>query len=321
MYDGKTVLVTGGAGSFGTQYVRHLLKHPVRKVIVYSRDEFKQWNMKRAITDPRVRYFIGDIRDRRRLNHALQTVDVVVHAAALKHVVAMEYNPEEAVKTNIGGSQNVVDAILDSPVWQAILLSTDKACEPVNLYGATKMVAERLWISSNVHKSCFSFVRYGNVMESRGGVLGIWQDALARGESELTITDSRMTRFWMTYPRAIGCVDAALGFPPGLGVIGKAPRFSLITLAWTLAGKEQRVIRVTEIGRWPGEKLYETLVTQYEGERCRDAGEHYILPPENVFDDNLVYPAWPGVETGFSYESGQGEGMTPEEIGGLICPA
>jgi UDP-N-acetylglucosamine 4,6-dehydratase len=318
MFDGKTILITGGTGSFGSAFVPWVLKQPIRKLIVYSRDEYKQWCMAKSIKDSRVRFFLGDIRDLKRLTHAMATVDICIHAAALKHVTALEYNPQEAYRTNIQGTQNVIDAVVDSPCWQAVLLSTDKACEPANLYGATKMVAEKLWIASNVHKPVFSFVRYGNVMESRGGVLSVWRDALDAGKDHLEITDTRMTRFWMTYPMALGAVSLALGNPAGLGVIGKAKPFSLISLAWTLAAKYQRKVEVNEIGRQTGEKLHETLVTEFEGERCLDAGSAYVLPPLPAFNELVVYPGWPVVPTGFSYQSCQGEGMTPEEIGAML---
>ena len=318
MFDGKTVLVTGGTGSFGNAFIPWLLKKPIRKVIVYSRDEYKQWCMAKQINDSRVRWFLGDIRDRLRLTHAMANSDICIHAAALKHVTALEYNPQEAIKTNVDGTQNVINAVIDSPCRQAVLLSTDKACDPVNLYGATKMVAEKLWIASNVHKPSFSFVRYGNVMESRGGVLGIWRDALRVGMDHLEITDTRMTRFWVTYSMAIKAIELALDCPPGLGVVAKAKPFTLLSLAWALAEQYGRKIEVNEIGRQTGEKLHETLITEYEGERCEDAETAYVLPPLPAFDDTMVYPGWPLVGEGFTYESCQNGKMTAEEIGRML---
>lgn len=317
MYDGATILVTGGTGSFGSFYVPYLLKHPIRKVIVYSRDEYKQWAMARNVKDPRVRFFLGDIRDKPRLSHAMKGVDYVVHAAALKHVTAMEYNPQEAYKTNVVGTQNVIESACDAGVRRAVLLSTDKACEPVNLYGATKMVAERLWIAANVHRPSFSFVRYGNVMGSRGGVLGIWKDILDRGGRELPITDLAMTRFWMTLDDAVRAVDRAVENEPGLGWVANAPSFRLVDLMEAMADKAG--VEVTKIitGRAPGEKLHETLVTRYEGERARitDDGGYIILPPEREFDESIQYPSWGHVNSGYSFSSDHGPHMPPEVIG------
>lgn len=311
MINGKTVLVTGGTGSFGRQFCAWALTKPVRKLIVFSRDEYKQWIMAKEVGDERVRYFLGDIRDLQRLSHALQEVDTVVHAAALKHVAAMEYNPEEAYKTNIQGTQNVVNAIVDSPVNNAILLSTDKAVDPANLYGATKMVGERLWIAANVHKPCFSFVRYGNVMESRGGVLSVWRDAIARGE-HVRLTDPEMTRFWMTYPMAIACVEEALRQPAGLGIVPKAKGCKMVDLLEVLSGGNTELL-VDVVGRQPGEKLHESLLSADEVGRTVEIGEFYHIRPARAFDDALRYPRGDVLPPAFTLRSDWTR-MTVEEI-------
>ena len=282
-------------------------------MIVYSRDEYKQWAMQRALDDQRLRFFLGDVRDLRRTTDAVQRADIVVHTAALKHVTAMEYNPDQAVATNILGTQNVIDAVRHSPVRKAILLSTDKACAPANLYGVTKACAERLWIASNVHKPAFSMVRYGNVMESRGGVLELWQQAIADGK-EIKITDHTMTRFWMTYPMAIEAVSLAVKWQAGLAVIHKAPSFTLGALADALGAAK----RVT-VPRGPGEKTHEILMTEYESHRCWNAGEAYVLRPEVPYDDNVQWDhGGEKIPDGFWLSSDAQQMMSVEEIRRLL---
>lgn len=309
VFDGQRILVTGGTGSFGQAFIAWLLKQPVKKVIVFSRDEQKQFAMRRSINDGRMRYWIGCIRDAQRVRHVMQQADIVIHAAAYKIVDSMEYNPEEAAKTNVLGTQNVIDAVVDSPVRRAVLLSTDKAVSPENLYGATKKVAEALWIGANVHKLVFSFVRYGNVMESRGGVLSIWREKIAQG-LPLDLTDERMTRFWLSYPMAIAAVEEACSTQPGIGVVWKAPGFKLTALLAALA-PEGFVFRFTGIGA--GEKLHESLVSEGEVPRTYDAGKCFHIRPARVFDESLAYPSLPRVPEGFRYTSDQTR-LTVEEI-------
>lgn len=216
MLDNKTILVTGGTGSFGRKFLRMVFeKYSPKKIIIYSRDEFKQSVMKTEFKDlvdmDRVRFFIGDVRDRERLKRALKGVDYVIHAAAMKQVPTCEYNPLEAVKTNISGAQNVIDACLDCGVKKAVALSTDKAVNPINLYGGTKLVSDKLFIAANAYTgeegTVFSIVRYGNVAGSRGSVIPIFENVIQSGSKELPVTDSRMTRFWITLEQGVELVD------------------------------------------------------------------------------------------------------------------
>ena len=210
---GKTVLITGGTGSFGESFVRMILKNPrIKKVIVFSRDELKQYHMERALSDSRLRFFLGDIRDQPRLERAFSEVDIVVHAAALKQVPMLEYNPLEAIKTNVTGSQNIIEAAIDQGVKKVLLISTDKAAYPGNLYGATKLCAERLFVAANSYsadRTAFSVVRYGNVLGSRGSIVETLLKQKERGE-KVTITDPTMTRFWLNLEQAHGLVMFAL---------------------------------------------------------------------------------------------------------------
>jgi UDP-N-acetylglucosamine 4,6-dehydratase len=261
----KNILVTGGTGSFGKKFVEIMLKeyHPAR-LIVYSRDELKQHEMRMAgYKDPNLRYFIGDVRDLPRLRRAFNGVDIVVHAAALKQVPACEYNPMEAIKTNILGSSNVVDAALDAGVKKVLALSTDKAVNPVNLYGATKLAAEKLMVQSNAYaggmKTRFSCVRYGNVVGSRGSVVPLF--IKQRETGEITLTDERMTRFWISLDQGvrfvIRCIEQMYG---GEVFVPKIPSMRMVDLAKALAPDAD--IRI--IGIRPGEKLHEVLISEDE---------------------------------------------------------
>ena len=217
MLNNKTILITGGTGSFGKAFTRYVLTHyDPRKIIIYSRDEFKQFLMQGEFQEykDKIRFFIGDVRDKERLVRALEGVDYVVHAAALKQVPACEYNPAEAIKTNINGAQNVIDACLDTGVKKVVALSTDKAVNPVNLYGGTKLVSDKLFIAANAYAGnkdiCFSIVRYGNVAGSRGSVIPKFHDMIKKGCTELTVTDYRMTRFWISLQQGVELVIKAL---------------------------------------------------------------------------------------------------------------
>ena len=280
-FDQQTVLVTGGTGSFGRALVRTLLERTdVRKVIVLSRDELKQYEMRRSFGDePRIRFFIGDVREADRLQRAFDGVDVVVHAAALKHVPTAEYNPLEAVRTNINGAENVINAAIDCDVARVVMLSTDKACSPVNLYGATKLVSEKLFISGNAYvgrrRTRLSVVRYGNVVGSRGSVIPLFREQAARGS--ITLTDERMTRFWLTLPQAVDFVMRAVEEMEGCEIfVPKIPSMRMLDLARSMAPDA----KIEIIGVRPGEKLHEELISVHDARRTLDLGSHYVIQPE-----------------------------------------
>ena len=266
MLNQKTILITGGTGSFGNAFTNYVLTHyEPKKIIIYSRDEFKQFQMADKLKQykEKLRFFIGDVRDRERLYRALDGVDYVVHAAALKQVPACEYNPMEAVKTNISGAMNLVDAALDRSVKRVVALSTDKAVNPINLYGGTKLVSDKLFIAANAYAGeknvRFSIVRYGNVAGSRGSVIPFFQKMLAQGETVLPITDYRMTRFWISLDEGVQLVIKALHEAKGGETfISKIPSFRITDLAQAMAPQ----CRTKEVGIREGEKLHEIMVTQ-----------------------------------------------------------
>ncbi len=277
----KVVLVTGGTGSFGKKFIQIMLKeyHPA-KLIVYSRDELKQHEMRVSGFDhPSLRYFIGDVRDLSRLERAFQGVDIVIHAAALKQVPACEYNPMEAIKTNILGSQNVVDAALDAGVKRVVALSTDKAVNPVNLYGATKLAAEKLFVQSNAYAggkaTRFACVRYGNVVGSRGSVVPVFLKQRA-SNGKLTITDERMTRFWISLEQGarfvIRCAEQMHG---GEVFVPKIPSMSIVDLARAVAPDAE----LNVIGIRPGEKLHEVLISEDEARSTVELDDMYVVMP------------------------------------------
>ncbi len=276
---GKTVLITGGTGSFGKNFTKHILEHSeVKKVIVFSRDELKQSVMETEIKDDRLRFFLGDVRDLPRLQRAFHGVDIVVHAAALKQVPALEYNPFEAVKTNIIGSQNVIDAAIDNGVSKVVLVSTDKAATPVNLYGSTKMCAEKLFVSANVYgvgTTHFSVVRYGNVIGSRGSIV---EHLIRNREMDtVNITDERMTRFWINIEKAFDIVLFALKNMEGGEIfIPKAPTMKLTDLFDIVVPKAKRNV----IGIRPGEKIHEVLLTKEEARHAVSYDQYFVVLPE-----------------------------------------
>ncbi|MBF0404895.1 MAG: UDP-N-acetylglucosamine 4,6-dehydratase (inverting) [Nitrospirae bacterium] len=275
MFDDKVLLITGGTGSFGRKFASFVFKnYKVKKLIIFSRDEFKQHEM--AIELPPshypIRYFLGDIRDRERLYRAFNGVDYVVHAAALKHVIAAEYNPFEVVKTNIIGAQNIVEAAIDNGVKKVIALSTDKAVSPVNLYGATKLAMEKIFIAASSYvgtkETRFSVVRYGNVVGSRGSVIPIFINMYRSGQHQLTVTDERMTRFWMTLNESVEFVNNAFYLSTGGEVfVPKIPSMKVVDLVKAIA--DDCTYRV--IGARPGEKIHETLIS---GDESRTAFEY-----------------------------------------------
>jgi len=277
---GKTVLVTGATGSFGTAFMKTVLeRYDVASIRAFSRDELKQSELARTITDARLRLLIGDVRDRDRLRVATRGVDVIVHAAALKQVPACEYNPFEAVQTNVIGAENVVAAAIDNDVPLTIALSTDKAVNPVNLYGATKLCAEKIVSQANVYaagtQAKFASVRYGNVVGSRGSVIPIFKQQARTGT--ITITDERMTRFWITLPDAVEFVLSCLPLVQGGETfVPKIPSMRLMDMAAVLAPEAERKI----VGIRPGEKLHEVLVTEDEARHCFDIGDRYVILPQ-----------------------------------------
>ncbi len=322
LIDNKTILVTGGTGSFGHCFTEYILKnYNPKKVIVFSRDEFKQFTMagEQVYKDhaKQMRFFIGDVRDEARLERACEGVDYIVHAAALKQVPACEYNPDEAIKTNINGAQNVINAALNTGVKKVVALSTDKAVDPVNLYGATKMVSDKLFIAANSYAGSkdinFSVVRYGNVAGSRGSIIPFFKTLLENGEKELPITDYRMTRFWISLPEGVELVLKALAEAKGGETfISKIPSFYIKDLAEAMCPG----IATKEVGIRPGEKLDEVMVTKEDSLFTYEYDKHYIVYPQVSFSHELV-PAEGGkrVEEGFYYSSGNNSvWMSVEDI-------
>ena len=280
--DGKTILITGGTGSFGRKFVDVVLKeHKPKKLIVFSRDELKQHEMRQTYpdrSDTPMRYFIGDIRDEARLHRAMKGVDIVVHAAALKHVGACEYNPMEAIMTNIMGGKNIVNAAIDAGVEKVLALSTDKAVNPINLYGATKLASEKLFIQSNAYAGSdgtrFSCVRYGNVVGSRGSVIPLFKKQRETGR--ITVTDHRMTRFWITLDQGVHYVIHSLENMHGGEVfVPKLPSMNIMDLAQAIAPN----CKVKEIGIQPGEKLHEVLISEDEARHTLDLENQFIVQP------------------------------------------
>ena len=301
--DGRSILITGGTGSFGRRFVRTVLERTqVRRVIVYSRDELKQFEMRQDFgNEPRLRFFIGDVRDSDRMRRAFEGVDVVVHAAALKQVPAAEYNPFEAVKTNIHGAQNVIDAAIDKGVHRVIALSTDKASSPINLYGATKLVSDKLFVQGNSYASGketrFAVVRYGNVVGSRGSVVPFF---LARaGTGVLPITDERMTRFWITLQQGVDFVLSSLEIMHGGEIfVPKIPSMRVVDLAKAIAPEA----RLEFVGIRPGEKLHEEMISVDDARRTLDIGDRYVIQPEFAWWGRDHLNGKP-VPEGFAYTS------------------
>ena len=305
---GKTILLTGGTGSFGNAFVERVATTwPDSVVRVFSRDELKQSEMRAKFGDDRVRYMIGDIRDRGRMTRAAQGADILVHAAAMKQVPACEYNPFEAVRTNVLGAQHVVDAAIDAGVSLVVGLSTDKAVNPVNLYGATKLCAEKIIVQGNAYAAHsdtkLACVRYGNVLGSRGSVVPLFRDQAERGG--LTITDDRMTRFWITLDQAVDLVLYALEHMRGGEVfIPKIPSMRVVDLAEAMAPGIP--IRVTGIR--PGEKLHELLLTSDEARHAVDAGDVYVVLPEHPWwSDSSGWLDGKPLEDSFVYASDSNE--------------
>lgn len=329
MLNNKVILVTGGTGSFGNRFVEYALEnYNPKKIIIYSRDEFKQFNMQnkmRRLYPEKfscLRFFIGDVRDKERLKRAFENVDYVIHAAAMKQVPACEYNPNEAIKTNIHGAQNIIDAALDCGVKKVVALSTDKAVNPINLYGGTKLVSDKLFIAANAYSGTkdisFSVVRYGNVAGSRGSVIPFFQELIDKGEKSLPITDYRMTRFWISLDEGVKLVIKALEEAKGGETfISKIPSFKITDLAEAmLPGCD-----MPEVGIREGEKLHEIMITEEDSMTTYEYDKHFIVYPQMIWNDKQKDPIPGGkkVEDGFSYSSGNNtEWLTVEEIKELL---
>lgn len=320
---GKTVLITGGTGSFGRFFVRVLLRSSaVKKVIVFSRDELKQFEMQQELgNEPRIRFFIGDVRDRDRLYRAFEKVDYVVHAAALKQVPAAEYNPLEAIKTNVIGAQNVIDAAIDRGVSRVVALSTDKAAAPINLYGATKLCSDKLFVAANNfrgdHDIRFSVVRYGNVMGSRGSVIPFFLERRRTGV--LPVTDERMTRFSIPLREGVDLVLQTLGQMWGGEIfVPRIPSYRVTDVA-AAVGPE---CKQTVVGIRPGEKLHEEMITETDGLSCLKFSDYFtILPAVPLWDADEYCRAFQGARAaaGFSYSSDKNtEWLSIEQIRRLI---
>ena len=301
---GKSVMVTGGTGSFGRRFVKTVLaEHDPARIAILSRDELKQYEMAQEFGgDPRIRFFLGDVRDADRLWRAFDGVQVVVHAAALKQIPAAEYNPFEAIKTNINGAQNVIDAALDRKVERVIALSTDKASSPINLYGATKLVSDKLFVAANSYvgdkPTRFAVVRYGNVAGSRGSVIPHFKRLAPTGV--LPVTDERMTRFWITLAQGVNFVVDSLGRMSGGELfVPKLPSMRVVDLARAIAPDA----RIEFVGVRPGEKLHEQMISPDDARRTIDAGAYFVIQPDTDWWDRGAEHGGVPVPEGFSYSS------------------
>ncbi len=301
--DGKTVLVTGGTGSFGKRFTAAVLsRSKLKKLIIFSRDELKQFDMAAVVKDERIRFFIGDVRDGQRLSRAFDGVDFVVHAAALKQVPTLEYNPFEAILTNVVGAQNIINAAIDRGVERVVALSTDKAVNPVNLYGASKLCAEKLFVAGNSYaaarKTRFCVVRYGNVVGSRGSVIPAFIEK--RKDGVLPVTDDRMTRFWITLDQGVSLVLRSLRLMHGGEIfVPRIPSMKITDLARVVAPS----CKVKITGIRPGEKIHEALLTDDEAARCADIGGLYMVKPQFPWWGDGNYPEGKALPNGFRYSS------------------
>ncbi len=322
-WENLSVLITGGTGSFGRRFVEMASREfRPRRLIIFSRDEVKQLEMRQHFGEPHssgLRYFIGDVRDRKRLYRALQGVDIVIHAAALKQVPTAEYNPLEVIMTNIMGAANIIDAAIDCGVQKVIALSTDKAVNPINLYGATKLCAEKLFLASEVYagfrSTRFSVVRYGNVLGSRGSVIPIFLKQ--REKRVLSVTDTRMTRFWMTLEQAVLFVCRCLEIMKGGEIfVPRLPSASILDLAQAI-GPE---CRIEVVGIRPGEKLHETLMTEDEARRALEFEDFFVIQPGPIIRwDNGHLNGCRPVAGGFKYRSDLNEWwLSPEDLGRIL---
>lgn len=324
MFDDKSILITGGTGSFGRHFTKTLLERfKPRRIIIYSRDELKQFEMQQVYDAPCMRYFIGDVRDADRLEQAFRGVDFVVHAAAMKQVPAAEYNPMECIKTNISGAENVIRAALDKDVGKVIALSTDKAANPINLYGATKLASDKLFVAANNmaggHQTSFSVVRYGNVVGSRGSVVPYFQKLIDEGVDALPITHSEMTRFWISLQQGVDFVLRNFQRMQGGEVfIPKIPSIRIVDLAAAMAPQ----LKTRIVGIRPGEKLHEIMCPADDSHLTLEFEDHYVIQPtirftnrEASYQVNGLGEKGEPCEAGFEYNSGNNEHfLSPDEI-------
>lgn len=324
MLTNKNILVTGGTGSFGRQFIAAVLERfRPQRLIVFSRDELKQFEMQQRLGDPCLRWFIGDVRDGARLRQAMSGVDIVVHAAALKQVPTAEYNPMECAKTNIHGAENVIQAALDCEVEKVIALSTDKAANPINLYGATKLVSDKLFVAANnvagKSRTRFSVVRYGNVVNSRGSVAPLFRRLIGEGAAHLPITDERMTRFWITLRQGVDFVLKSFGRMQGGEIfVPKIPSIRITDLARAMAPDTP----LKTVGIRPGEKLHEVMCPSDDSHLTFEFDDHYVIGPaitffsrDHSYDTNSLNEKGRAVRQGFEYNSGGNpEFLTVEQI-------
>ncbi len=331
MFDDASILITGGTGSFGKKYTETILKHhKPRRLIIYSRDELKQYEMQQTYNAKCMRYFLGDVRDIDRLKQAMNGVDYVIHAAAMKQVPAAEYNPMECIKTNIHGAENVIKSALSANVKKVIALSTDKAANPVNLYGATKLASDKLFVAANNvsggHHTRFSVVRYGNVVGSRGSVVPYFRQLLEQGATELPITDEGMTRFWITLQQGVDFVLKNFQRMQGGEIfVPKIPSVKIIDVAAAIAPD----MPTKHIGIRPGEKLHETMCPRDDSHITLEFDDHFVIKPTiNFFNVEMDYATNALGETGtpvaqgFRYNSGNNPHfLTVEEIKQLHAEA
>lgn len=329
VFNGKQILLTGGTGSFGRRFVKNvLMNHDVKRLIVFSRDELKQFEMQQEFSPkehPSLRYFIGDVRDKERLVEAMRGVDYVVHAAAMKQVPAAESNPMECIKTNIHGAENVIHAAIANEVSKVVALSTDKAANPINLYGATKLASDKLFVAANNvtggHRTRFAVVRYGNVSGSRGSVVPYFRKLIAEGATELPITDARMTRFWITLDQGVDFVFKAFQrMQAGEIFVPKIPSMTIMDLAKAMGPKLSTKI----IGIRPGEKLHEVMCPADDSHRTVEFDDHYVIEPTVCdypidFANNPLGEIGGRVEAGFEYASdSNSEFLTVEELRAMV---
>ena len=315
MFDNKNILITGGTGSFGKKYTKILLeRYRPNKIIIYSRDELKQYEMHQEFNDPCMRYFIGDVRDSKRISEAMREVDIVIHAAALKHVPVAEYNPMECIKTNINGAQNVIQAAMDNEVEKVIALSTDKAANPINLYGSTKLASDKLFVAANnmvgKRKTRFSVVRYGNVIGSRGSVVPFFKKLLDEGATQLPITDAQMTRFLITLRQGVEFVLKNFERMQGGEIfVPKIPSMKITQLAHAMAPQIEQTI----IGIRPGEKMHEVMCPKDDSHLTLEFDDHYVIKPtiqfayKVDFAVNALGERGVPVAQGFEYNSGNND--------------
>ena len=311
MFDGLSIFISGGTGSFGRAFVKRLLSdYQPKRVVVFSRDELKQYEMSQEFDAPCMRYFLGDVRDEQRLQQAMRGTDLVVHAAALKQVPAAEYNPTECIRTNVNGAENIIAAALQNGVKKVIALSTDKAASPINLYGATKLLSDKLFVAANniagSRDTSFAVVRYGNVVGSRGSVLPLFRKLIAKGAEDLPITDARMTRFWITLDEGVDFVMRSFERMQGGELfVPKIPSARIVDLATALAPD----LPQRQVGIRPGEKLHEMMISRDDSPHTLEFAHHYVIAPAMSFNqpcdyslDGLGEQGRP-VEPGFEYLS------------------